>query len=197
MDLETLQKCENWLKIRASETPSDGGKKKLVQTLLQELRDKIADVEIAQRENGIKNHKVYRVHFSTVHLNILRKVFAYCVQNKTHIIEKSKIPGLTHTDYWNFCFLQRFGFIYYLEEDGKRKKDGSWGVAVKRIYQFLTWSWKVAAYSERNTETSSNDASEERITINQIKRYKPEQLEKDNKTHEPYFIEYLKIESQF
>ena len=43
MDLETLRKCENWLQVRARETTSDGGKKKLINELIKEqLIEKVA-----------------------------------------------------------------------------------------------------------------------------------------------------------
>jgi hypothetical protein len=70
------------------------------------------------------------------------------------VIHKRDIEGLTHTDYGNFYSLQRFGLLYYLEdENGKRIKGGNWGVAVSRIYKFLQGDYKIAEYSEKNTAT--------------------------------------------
>jgi hypothetical protein len=102
----------------------------------------------------IVNGSTYRIYFSPVHIAIIRKIFNYCVQNKTHVIHKRDIEGLTHTDYGNFYSLQRFGLLYYLEdENGKRIKGGNWGVAVSRIYKFLQGDYKIAEYSEKNTAT--------------------------------------------
>lgn len=83
----------------------------LASNVLTELRRRIVE------DNS------YRVHFSTLHINIVRKVFRWCVDHKTHIIHKSDIQDLTHTDYGNFYILQRFGLLYYMESsEGDRIK---------------------------------------------------------------------------
>lgn len=133
-------------------------------------------------------HSVYRIYFSTMHLRILRKVFKYCVENKTHLIHKNDIPGLTHTDYGNFYALRRFGLLYWFEEDGKKVKGGKWGVAVTRIYRFLKGQYAIAEYSERNTATETLHTSERKITINEIPRYTS--FAEDTNNYLPSFVKY-------
>lgn len=124
-----------------------------------------------------------------MHLQILRKVYAYCVENHTHTIEKSKIPGLTHTDYGNFYVLRRFGLLYWIKsEDGKKVKGGHWGVCVGRIHDFLKGNGAVAEYSEKNTASEHMENSKTRISINQIPRYKT--LIDDQNAFMPYFVKY-------
>lgn len=130
-----------------------------------------------------------------MHLHILQKVYAYCVENKTHIIEKSKIPGLTHTDYGNFYTLRRFGFLYWLEDDGKKVKGGHWGVAVSRIHDFLRGNWAVAEYSEKNTASQHMENSQNRILISEIPRYKT--LTDDQDSFMPYFVEYQNMQEYY
>ena len=36
----------------------------------------------------IVDGSTYRIYFSPVHIAIIRKIFNYCVQNKTHVIHK-------------------------------------------------------------------------------------------------------------
>lgn len=134
-------------------------------------------------------HSIYRIYFSSMHLQILRKVYAYCVENHTHTIEKSKIPGLTHTDYGNFYVLRRFGLLYWIKsEDGKKVKGGHWGVCVGRIHDFLKGNGAVAEYSEKNTASEHMENSKTRISINQIPRYKT--LIDDQNAFMPYFVKY-------
>lgn len=140
-------------------------------------------------------HSVYRIYFSTMHLSILRKVYAHCIQNKTHIIEKKEIPGLTHTDYGNFYMLRRFGFLYWLEDDGKKVKGGHWWVAVSRIHDFLTGVWAVAEYSEKNTASQHMKNSESRIYISELPRYKT--LTDDQNSFMPYFVQYRDMEDEY
>lgn len=131
-----------------------------IEEMIQELKADhllVSDISISHLEElyrRIVDGSTYRIYFSPVHIAIIRKIFNYCVQNKTHVIHKRDIEGLTHTDYGNFYSLQRFGLLYYLEdENGKRIKGGNWGVAVSRIYKFLQGDYKIAEYSEKNTAT--------------------------------------------
>ena len=218
LDLLTLQKTRNWLKKRQEDLLSptrpyieyDQVKIHQLGELIQELEEKINAIQVEQSirpaENGvmlIKNtkaekryycqtchveHSVYRIYFSTMHLRILQKVFKYCVDNKTHIIHKNDIPGLTHTDYGNFYALRRFGLLYWLEEDGKKIKGGHWGVAVTRIYRFLKGQYAIAEYSERNTTTEALHTSERKITVNEIPRYTT--FAQDTSSYLPSFVKY-------
>lgn len=192
---------------RAENTKGDGWKAfynwkseglREVKKLLEEQITLVRDTRNEKRYHcstcGVE-HSVYRIYFSTMHLSILRKVYAYCVENKTHVIEKKEIPGLTHTDYGNFYTLRRFGFLYWLEDDGKKVKGGHWGVAVSRIHDFLTWNWAVAEYSEKNTASQHMENSKTRICIKDIPRYKT--LTDDQNSFMPYFVEYQNMEEEY
>jgi len=135
--------------------------------------------------------RTYRVHFSTLHINILRKVFRWCVEHKTHMIHKSDIQDLTHTEYGNFYILQRFWFLYYLEySEGNKMKGWYWWVAVRRIAEFLDNKWKVAEYSEKNTATKEQSVSENRLFYSDIvNKYKGKNLFDEDMR--PSFRQYL------
>lgn len=133
---------------------------------------------------------IYKIHFSTHHVRILEKIFKHCVKYKTHEIDKNTIADLTASDYTNFCHLQRFGFIYWIRDEyGVKQKGGKWGVAVKRIRQFLGGEWAVAEYTEKDTRTKEQRSSKERVFIHEIKRYS-KHLEKDRPEWLPYFVTY-------
>lgn len=190
--------------------PITQGKIHQLGELIEELEEKIHAIRVEQSirpaENGVMlvkdtkaekryycqtchvEHSVYRIYFSTMHLQILRKVFKYCVENKTHIIHKNNIPGLTHTEYGNFYALRRFGLLYWFEEDGKKVKGGTWGVAVTRIYKFLKGQYAISEYSERNTATESLHTSEKKIKINEIPRYTT--FGEDTNNFLPSFVKY-------
>lgn len=133
-------------------------------------------------------HSIYRIYFSTMHLQILRKVFKHCIENNVYQIHKKDIPGLTHTDYGNFYALRRFGLLYWLEEDGKKVKGGHWGVPVGLVRKFLMGNWAVAEYSEKNTASQKMENSPRRICIQDLPRYKT--LTDDQNAFLPYFVKY-------
>lgn len=134
---------------------------------------------------------IYKIHFSTHHVQILEKIFKHCVKYRIHEIDKKTIADLTASDYTNFCHLQRFGFLYWLndKETGKRQKGGHWGVAVKRIRQFLGGEWPVAEYTEKDTRTGEQRSSTTRVKIQEIKRY-AKHLDKARPEWLPYFVTY-------
>lgn len=95
---------------RAENTKGDGWKafynwkseglrevKKLLEDQITLVRDTRNEKRYHCSTCGVQ-HSIYRIYFSTMHVSILRKVYAYCVENKTNVIEKKEIPGLTHTD---------------------------------------------------------------------------------------------------
>lgn len=178
-----------------------------IEEIIQELQSThiLYNVPIVEKleelHRKITENSSYRIFFSPIHIAIIRKIFTYCIENKTHVIQKRNIPGLTHTDYGNFYSLQRFGLLYYLEdENGKRIKGGNWGVAVSRIYKFLQGDYKIAEYSEKNTATKWQETSENRVSIHEIyRKYKKTDLFLgDNHNQVPYFVTYdLYLKSQF
>lgn len=118
----------------------------------------------------LKNHKPHKVHFAGVHLGILIKVFNHVVHSGSNEFKKSDLPNLTRAEYGNFYMLQRFGLLYFpLDDDGKRKKGGHWGIDRKRVYDFLNGDFKIAEYYIRDKLTKKNYPSEEKITVHGIK----------------------------
>lgn len=133
-------------------------------------------------------YSVYKIHFSQIHLDILKKIFVWCAKNKVHEFHKREIPNLSHTEYWNFCFLQRFGFLYFLKDtDGKKVKGGYWGMPMKRVYKFLNGEATCSKYFVRNTATGHNIQSEEKITAQNVKNFANVL---DPETLKPAFLAY-------
>ena len=117
-------------------------------------------------------YSLYKMEFSSVHLDIMKKIFKFCIENRVHEFHKKEIPGLSHTEYGNFCFLQRFGFLYFLKDTkGKRVKGGYWGMPVSRVYKFLKGEATCSKYFVRNTATGENIPAEEKIFVSQIKKF--------------------------
>jgi len=125
LDIKTLNATIQWLASKQAETPSDGGKKKLIQSLIFEMQNKTTALEVATEAEGetIPTHdeilelvkdtktqtvfkckfcgveqKIYKLYFSTIHAKIAAKIFKYCVKNKTHIFNKKDLD-LNHTEY--------------------------------------------------------------------------------------------------
>lgn len=98
-------------------------------------------------------------------------VFKWAIANKRHEFRKRELQNLlSHTDYGNFCVLQRFGLIYHLkDEDGIILKNWSYWIPLKRVYRFLQGDFEIAKYFTRNTATKRNEPSEEKINIWGIK----------------------------
>lgn len=215
LDTATLEAVERFLVVRKAQQ-QDELSQTIIGSLLSEITDRRKTIENAKTNTDslqvVKQTKqckiyrcplcentrsVYKIHFSLAHVRILQKIFVHCVENKTHIIKKSDIVTLTHWDYTNFPVLQRFGFLYWLqdEEGNRTRKWGKWGVAVKRIRDFLIWAYEVAEYSERDTATKKQRTSDRRITIAEVRRYSDEQRKKDNESFLPYFITYEENET--
>jgi len=190
-------------------------KVKLLEDLIHELASKTADIRCAHEAGGEMGHlllekktktrhdyrcptcnakrSLVRSYFSDTHVKMLKKIFKYCIQHRTHNIQTKKLTELDHVDYCNIAQLQRFGFLYYPEGRENKKRDGKWGVAVKRIYQFLQGDWKVAEYSQRDTVTKEQNVSEERVDIHHIRR---RGLYTSDAGFLPYFVEYQQQQSE-
>ena len=84
------------------------------------LLEKTKNTEIRRCTCCGQNFSIYKTYFSSVHLRILIKVFKWAIANKKYEFQKKELQQvLSHTDYGNFCVLQRFGLIYHLkDEDG-------------------------------------------------------------------------------
>lgn len=132
----------------------------------------------------------YRVFFNQVLIGICYKILDYCVKNKTYKISKRDIEGLSHTEYGNFCTLQRFGLLFYLknEKTGRKIKGGYRGVPVTRMADFLQGKRKVAEYYRRDVVTGSNESSDNRIAITEIQKYKT--YGQDYNNYLPTFVQY-------
>lgn len=175
-----------------------------VENVLEDIREQIQEMKAANEPVQIKDtanlkvyrcpacgqdYKLYKTFFTTIQVKLLKKIFAYCVQNKTHEIQKKDLPSLSRTEYGNFYTLQRFGMIYFLkDENGKRIKGGSWGIPLKRVAAFLQGEGKVAKYYLRNTATKQNTSSDEKVSIHEVKQINKFLDELKNFT--PTFIEY-------
>lgn len=95
-------------------------------------------INLLDLEKLLEFHTPYTVTFSTVHLGILIKVFNYAVLTGSYYFQKSDLPNLTRTEYGTLFTLQRFGLLFFKEDDeGKRVKGGEWGIPLKRVYAFL------------------------------------------------------------
>lgn len=123
-------------------------KVKIIEDLIEELSGKASDLQTAidaggKHGNLIKEKEgkyitiyrcptcggkrnVRREYFAEVHIRILKKLFQYCVDNRTHLIQTRDIKTLNHVDYSMFAKLQRYGFIYFPDGRDNRKKDGRW-----------------------------------------------------------------------
>lgn len=165
LNLRTLEKVSNWLTVRRAELNASElkelqcteSKKILLDNLITEINNKTADIRARINSGGslgnlilVKSKKgrdeyecpdcgahrtITKTYFSGSYLKIAEKLFKYCVENNTNIIQTHDIKELNHTDYCNLAKLQRFGLIYFVESE--KKRSGKWGVAVDRIYSFL------------------------------------------------------------
>lgn len=134
----------------------------------------------------------YKVIFNSMYTTMALKVFKHCIKTKSHLFDKADLSkDLSHNEYGNFSTLQRFGLLYYIKGDDGRKLRGKWGVPMKRLAKFFRGEATVAAYFWRDSDESTNDHSEERITIDQVPRY-DKIINPD--TLIPYFIEYDRLD---
>jgi len=127
-------------------------------------------IKLMDLEELLKTHTPYTVTFSTVHLGILIKVFNHVVQTGSYYFKKSDLPNLTRTEYGNLFTLQRFGLLFFTEdEEGKRVKGGEWGIPLKRVYAFLNGNATISKYYTRDKLIGKNFPSEEQVSVHQIK----------------------------
>lgn len=173
LDLQTLQKTQDWLKVRAAKAQTLDVKH-AIEGLYAEITNKIHDVELRQNLEVKKkanyeeivcrscghSKKRYRVTFASLHVRLAKILFQYCVDNKTHIVETGEIAKkMSHTDYGNFASLQRFGLMYYLKDNDGKKLRGQFGVPLKRLHKFLKNEWDVAEYFWRDEDEGTNEHS--------------------------------------
>lgn len=210
MESNTIKATIQWLAAKQDTTPSDGGKKKLLQNIIYELQQK--SEEIQQIAEAMPEHteilelvketktqtifkckfcgveqKVYKIYFSTVHAKIAAKIFKYCVEHKTHIFDKKDLD-LDHTEYGNFPFLKRFGLIYKEKpETGK-----TYGAPVRRLKEFFEGKWAVAEYSAKDTKSKRQEVSESRIFIKDIRKMEAGFTD----GLKPFFVEYEKQQTE-
>ncbi len=210
MESNTIKATIQWLAAKQDTTPSDGGKKKLLQNLIYELQQK--SEEIQQIAEAMPEHteilelvketktqtifkcrfcgveqKVYKIYFSTVHAKIAAKIFKYCVENKTHIFDKKDLD-LDHTEYGNFPFLKRFGLIYKEKPEAGK----TYGAPVRRLKEFFEGKWAVAEYSVKDTKSKRQEVSETRIFIKDIRKMEAGFTD----GLKPFFVEYEKQQEQ-
>lgn len=114
----------------------------------------------------------YKISFSSLHVRLARIVFEYCVRTKTRTITKKEIAHLlSHTDYGNFYILQRFGLLYFIDDENGKRIKWTWGVPLYRLRDFLDNQWKVAEYFWRDKDEKSNAHSENRVFLRQIPKH--------------------------
>lgn len=77
---------------------------------------------------------------------------------------------LTHAEYSNVAYLQRFGILYFIRNEDGTKVRGTWGVALSRLHKFLKNEWQVAEYFVRDVDSKTNEMSENRVFLSQIKK---------------------------
>lgn len=140
----------------------------LVSHVLQEVKD--SKPFIKDKTGNICSfcgalHNTHVVRFSRFHLDLLVKIFNHAVKNKTNIFQKKDL-NLSRTEYGNFFQLQRFWLIYFnTDENGKRKKDGTWGIPLKRVANFLNGGGYVSEFYIRDKQAKKNIPSENKITV--------------------------------
>lgn len=111
----------------------------------------------------------YKRYFHGRDIAVCRKLFEVCVKNKTHLIDRSMLNNtLTHVEYSNFAYLQRFGLIYFIKDENGKNVRGEWGVALSRLHKFLKNEWKVAEYFWRDTDSGRNEMSDTRIFMSEV-----------------------------
>ena len=204
LDLHTLKKTQDWLKVRAAKAQSPRVQA-AIEELHDEIKDKIKDIEQARdaQKPEVKktdkyeeticqtcghSKKRYKISFSGVQVRLAKILFQYCVDNKTYIVETGEIAKrMSHTDYGNFASLQRFGLMYYLKDENGKKQRGQFGVPLKRLHKFLKNEWDVAEYFWRDEDEGTNQHSETRIFLHQVKRAGKIL---DPETMLPYFLEF-------
>ena len=196
LDLHTLQKTQDWLKVRAAKAQTLDAKH-AIEWLYAEITNKIHDVEKHQQLQKVQEKtcptcghvsKRYKISFSSLHVKIAKILYEYCVRNKTHNVTKTELaPYLSHTDYGNFYILQRFGLIYFEKDEHGKKKKGVWGVPLKTLHKFLKNEWDVAEYFWRDEDKGTNEHSTNRIYLHQVKRAGKIL---DPETMLPYFVEF-------
>jgi hypothetical protein len=201
LDITTLKKTQDWLKVRAAKAQTLEVTH-AIEGLYAEITNKIRDVELAQKLEVKKTDKYeeticptcghskkrYKISFSGVQVRLAKILFQYCVDNKTYIVETGEIAKrMSHTDYGNFASLQRFGLMYYLKDENRKKQRGQFGVPLKRLHKFLKNEWDVAEYFWRDEDEGTNQHSETRIFLHQVKRAGKIL---DPETMLPYFLEF-------
>lgn len=68
-------------------------------------------------------HSTHTITFSSFHLGLLTKIFNHVVSTGNYNFCKDDLPSLSHTEYGNFCQLQRFGLLFFQrDEEGKKLK---------------------------------------------------------------------------
>jgi len=136
-------------------------------------------------------HIFYKVNISKIHIDILMKIRAYCLNNNTHefqIKDLDRELSLSKTEYWNLNVLCRFGLLYRISNQKWNKiKWWYYWINMKTTLEFIQNKWKVAENYVRNVNEKTHILSENRIFIDEIKWAK-EFLKSNNI---PDYVEYL------
>lgn len=77
--------------------------------------------------------------------------------------------------------------MYFIKDEDGKKKRGSWGVPLKRLYKFLKNETTVAEYFWRDKDESTNSLSEKRIYLRDVPK---NETIIDHATMLPTFLEF-------
>lgn len=142
------------------------------------------------------NIRYTRINFTRAFLPSLVKVMDHVIeeskkQNKRVNMFNVKDLNFTHTEYTSLNRIANFGLLYRdVDEYWNRIKDGTYGVPVKRIVDFLNWDWKVAKFYVVKSNTHERKLSKERVTIDQIKSDFRQMTEHGSKKM-PWYIQFI------
>lgn len=140
--------------------------------------------------------KYLKVSFSKLFIPPLQKILDHVCeiekQTGEHVnIVKIRDLNLTHTEYTILNKIANFGLLYREETpDGRKIKNGTYGVPQKRIFQFLNGEWEVARFYVVKSTTGQRILSKERVFIDKI--HMDKSFEDYQTKSLPSYVQYLR-----
>lgn len=140
--------------------------------------------------------KYLKVSFSKLFIPPLQKILDHVckIERETgeHVnLVKIRDLNLTHTEYTILNKIANFGLLYREETpDGRKIKNGTYGVPQKRIYEFLKGEWEVARFYVVKSTTGQRILSKERVFIDKI--HMDPSFEEYQTKSLPSYVQYLR-----